>query len=97
MSSRFLRPGADHDLGARQIERQKRSEVLFDRDAADGHEDRPRKIEIDGAIGTEQIDVDAAGPHAEIAEAALAEFGHQRRRRHHGHGRPPRGNGRSTL
>ena len=33
----------------------------------------------------EQLGVDAAGPHSEILEAALAQLRHQRRRRHHGH------------
>ena len=80
----FLRPGADDDLGAGQIERQERFEILLDRDPADGHENRPRQVESDGAVGAEQIDVDAARPHAEIAEPALVELGLQRRRRHHG-------------
>ena len=88
----FLRPGADDDFAAGQIERQERRQVLFDGDPAHGHEDRPRKIEIDRAIGPEQIDVDAARPHAEIAKAAFGKLGHQRRRRHHGH----RGGGMKT-
>ena len=41
-----LRSVADHDLGSRQVQREKRLEVLFDRDAAHGHEDRPRQIEL---------------------------------------------------
>ena len=84
---RLLRAVADHDLGARQIERQKCFEVLFDRDAADGDEDRSREVELDRAVRPEQIGVDAARPHAEIAEAALAELAHQRWRGHHRDGR----------
>ena len=81
----LLRSGADDDFAAGQIEREERRQVLFDGDPAHGHEDRPRKIEIDGAIRPEQIDVDAARPHAEIAKAALGKLGHQRWRRHHRH------------
>ena len=80
----FLRPVADHHLGAGQIERQKRFEVLLDRDASDGEEDRPRQVERHYVLRREQLGVDAAGPHAEVLEAALAQLRHQRRRRHHG-------------
>ena len=55
--------------------------------APDADEDRARQIELDGAIGAEQIGVDAARPHAEILKSALAQLRRQRRRRHHGHGR----------
>ena len=58
---------------------------FLDRYPAHCHEDRPREIEIDGAIWTEQIDVDAARPHPEIGKAAAGQFAHQRRRRHHSH------------
>ena len=73
----FHRALADHDLGARQIERQERVEVFFDGDAPEADEDRPRKARIDGAIGPKQFGVDAARPHAEIGKAALAQFAHQ--------------------
>ena len=86
-SSASCGPCADDDLGAGQIERKKRFEVLLDRDPPDADEDRARQIEIDRAIRPEQIGVDAARPHAEILEAAPAELGHQRRRRHHRDGR----------
>src|SRR5208283_4002458 len=66
---RLLRAGADDNPGAGQIERKESFQVLFDGDAAHRHEDRTGKGKIDGAIGVEQIDVDAAGPHAEIAES----------------------------
>ena len=83
LSSALLRPGADDNLAAGQIERQERRQILFHGDPPHGHEDRPRKIEIDGAVRPEQIDVDAAGPHAEVAEPAFRKLGHERRRRHH--------------
>ena len=72
---RLLRARADDDFGAGQIERKESFQVFLDGDAANGHENRPRKVELDGAVGTEQIDVDPAGPHAEIAEAALGQLG----------------------
>ena len=64
---RALRAVADHDLGARQVERQERFEILLDRDAAHGHEDRPRQIQRRRIVGMKQIGVDAAGPEAELA------------------------------
>ncbi len=70
---RLLRAVADHDLGSRQIQRQKRFEILFDRDPAHGHEDRPRQIELGRLIRPEQVGVDAAGPEAEFSEAARAQ------------------------
>ena len=73
----FLRAVADHYLRARQIERQERFQVFLDRNAAHADEDRPPEIEIDGAIGAEQIGIDAAGPHAETCKAALGQFSHQ--------------------
>src|ERR1700722_14729084 len=42
----FLRPLADDNLSARQIERQKCVYVLLDRDAAERHENWPGKIEV---------------------------------------------------
>ena len=68
----LLRPVADHDLGAGQIEREKRFEVLLDRDPPDADEDRARQVESDRALGPEQVGVDAAGPHAEIARSRAA-------------------------
>src|SRR6516164_10867891 len=83
----FLRPGADDDLGAGQIERKESGQVFFDSDAADAHEDRPRKIEVDSAVGMEQVDVDATRPHPEIGEASPRQLLHKRGSGHHGYGR----------
>src|SRR5262249_10466822 len=52
----LLRPGADHNFRARQIERKKSWQIFLDRHPPYRHEDRPREIQIDRAIGTEQID-----------------------------------------
>ena len=87
LQSRFLRAGADDDFRAGQVERQKCFEVLFDGDPSDRDEDRSREADLDGAVRPEQIGVDAARPHAEVAKSPPAEFGHQRRRRHHRDGR----------
>ena len=51
---RLLRSIADHDLGSRQVQREKRLEIFFDRDAAHGHEDGPRQIKLGGFVGREQ-------------------------------------------
>jgi hypothetical protein len=48
----LLRAGADDDLGAGQIERKKSRQILLDRHSADGHENWPREIQVDGAIWT---------------------------------------------
>ncbi len=82
-----FRPLADDGLGARQVERQERIEILLDRDASDGHEDRPRQTEIDGAVRAEELRVDAARPRADIGEATARQFVVQRLGRHHGHRR----------
>ena len=76
---RFLRTVADDHLGARQIEREERLEVLLDRDSPDADEARPRQIEVDCALGREELGVHAAGPQPEIFEAAACQFGHERR------------------
>src|SRR5262249_62350448 len=75
------------DLGAGKIERQEGFQILFDRNTSDGHENWTFESKIDGAVRTEQIDIDTASPHAEMLEAALAELAHQRGRRHHRHRR----------
>ena len=49
----------------------KRFEIFLHGDPANGHEDRAGKVEIDGAVGTEEIDIHPAGPHAEIGKSAL--------------------------
>src|SRR6516225_8867742 len=49
----LLRPSADDDFGARQIEREKCRQVLLDRHPAHRHENRSREVEIDGTIRTE--------------------------------------------
>src|SRR5580700_12081522 len=67
----FLGSGADDDLGAGQIERQERFEILFDGYSTNRHEDRPRQAEIDGAIRTEKVGIYAARPPAEIGKTAL--------------------------
>ena len=46
---------------------------------------------VDRALGREEVGVDAARPHAEIIEAALRQFRHQRGRRHHRDGGGARG------
>ena len=84
---RLLRPGANDDFGAGQVKREESFEVLFDGDPADRHEDRAREAWIDGAARVEQIDVDPAGPHAQIGKPALTKLGPQRGRGHHGHRR----------
>ena len=78
-----LRPVTDHNLGAGQVERQKRLDVLLDRDAAHGHEDRARQIEVGGMIRIEQFGIDAASPEAELAEAPRGELIIKRGHRHH--------------
>ena len=69
----LLRTLPDHDLRSRQVEREERRQVLLDGDASDAGKDRPRQAEVDGALGLEQLGVDAARPHVEILEAALLE------------------------
>ena len=49
LQRRARRPVADDQLGAGQIEIEKRFEVLLHRDAADTEKDRPRQAEVDGA------------------------------------------------
>ena len=81
-----LRPVADHDLGPRQIQRQKRFEVLFHSDASDRHEDRPGQIELGGIAGVEQFGIDATRPEAELLESAREQLLLQRVGGDHGHG-----------
>ncbi len=75
---RPLRAVADHDLGARQVERQEGVEVLLHRDAAHGHEDRPRQIELRRLVGIEQLGVDAAGPKPSLRKPRSASSWPQR-------------------
>ena len=84
---RLLRSVADDHFRSRQVERQKRFEILFDRDAAHRHEDRPRQIERHGIMRVEQFGIDAARPEAELAKTPRAEFLPQRIGRDHGRGR----------
>src|SRR5580658_8952875 len=46
---------ADHHFGARQVQGEKCIKVLFDGDAAQGDEDRPRKSDVDGPVWPEQF------------------------------------------
>ena len=69
-----LRPLADHELRAGQIERQKRRQVLFYRQAADADENRARQIDNCGAVGAEEVGIDAARSHRQMREAAIAEL-----------------------
>ena len=82
LQRRARRAVADDDLGAGQIEVEEGLEILFDRDAADAEEDRPRQAEIDAAR-MKQRGIDAARPQHHVAKAARAQFGRQRRRRRH--------------
>ena len=88
LQRRARRAIADDELGAGQIEIEEGFEILFDRDAADAEEHRPRQAEVDAAR-MKQRGVDAARPQHHIAKAAHAQFGRQRRRcRHHRLARP---------
>ena len=69
-----LRPVADDDLRARQIERQERRQVLFHREAADADENRAGQIDCRGALGAEEVGIDAARPHRQMRKAAIAEL-----------------------
>src|SRR6476660_936077 len=71
---RFLRAFADDDLRAGQVERKESFEVLFDGNPSDRDEDRPREVDRDGAVRSEQIGVDATRPHAEVAKPAPSEL-----------------------
>src|SRR6516162_3241327 len=64
----LLRSFPDHDLGARQIEREKSREVFLNRDPAYADEDRPRQVEIDGPLQPEQLGIHAARPQPEVLE-----------------------------
>src|SRR5262249_47492820 len=77
----------DQHLGTRQVERSERSQARLHRNTAHIDEDWPREIELGGASRLEKVGVHAAGPHAEARKAAFRQISHQRRRRHHGHGR----------
>ena len=88
LQRRARRPVADDELGAGQIEIEEGLEILFDRDAADAKKHRRRQAKI-GAARMKQRGVDAARPQHDIAKAARAQFGRQRRRcRHHRLARP---------
>ena len=67
----LLRPVADHHLGAGQVEREERLQVLLDGDAPDADEQRARQVERYRPLGPEQLGIDAAGPQAQVPEAAL--------------------------
>ena len=84
---RFLRAFADDDLRAGQVERKKSFEVLFDGNPSDRDEDRPREVDRDGAVRSEQIGVDATRPHAEVAKPAPAELADERWSGYHRDGR----------
>ena len=84
LQHRPLRPIADHNLGARQVQRKKRLEILLNSHAAHGHEDRARQIEFGRFARPEQIRIDAARPEAELAKTPRAEFLPQRIGRDHG-------------
>src|SRR5262249_14949074 len=75
----FLGALSDHDLRARKIEREKRFEILLNRDATDTEEDRARQIKFERVVRLEDIGVDAARPHAEIPKTELRELLHHRR------------------
>ena len=85
LQHRLLRTVADHDLGAGQIQRQKRLEIFFDRDTADRHEDGSRQSKFGSVAGPEQVGVDPARPGAELAKSARAEFLLQRSGGDHRH------------
>jgi hypothetical protein len=77
-----LRPVANHDLGARQVEIEECFEVLLHREPPDGKEYRPREAEVDRARA-KQLCIDPARPQAHIRKAAFGELLRQRRRRRH--------------
>ena len=68
----LLRPLADHDFRARQIKREESLDILLKCDAACGEKDRTRQVERDHTVRREQVRIDAARPHAQVLEAALA-------------------------
>ena len=84
---RLLRTVADDHLRSRQIEREERFEILLHRDAAHGHEDRPRQIQRNRVVGIEQLGVHAARPEAELAKSTRGKFLAQRIRCDHDHRR----------
>ena len=69
-----LRPVADDDLRAGQIERQECRQVLFHREAADADENRAGQIDCRGALGAEEVGIDTARPHRQMRKAAIAEL-----------------------
>jgi hypothetical protein len=69
-----LRPVADDDLRAGQIERQECRQVLFHRDAADADENWAGQIDCRGALGAEEVGIDAARPHRQMRKAPIAEL-----------------------
>ena len=70
LQGRALRAVADHHLGAGQRQRQERADVLFHRHPPDIEMDRPRQVEQRGLVRPEQLQVDPAGPAADVGEAA---------------------------
>src|SRR6516225_7101626 len=68
----LLRPLADHDFRARQIKREESSDIFLNCDAACGEKDRTRQVDRDHTVRREQVRIDAARPHAQVLEAALA-------------------------
>src|SRR5262245_62045450 len=77
---RFLRPVSDHDLGAKQLERQERLEVLLRCYPADTHENRAWKPKIDRALRPEQLGIDTAAPNPEPLKPSRCKLVLQRRR-----------------
>src|SRR5439155_6050048 len=70
-----LEQGADaiDEFGARQVELQKRLEILFVGDPADKEKHRARQSEIDVGHRLEQAQVDAMRPASQIGEAVRLE------------------------
>ena len=69
-----LRPIPDDDFGAGQIEGQKCRQVLLHREAADADKNRAGQIDYRGALGAEEVAIDAARPHGQMSKAAIAEL-----------------------
>ena len=78
-----VRPVADDDLAARQVEREEGRKVLLHRDAPDIEEDRPRQAEIAAPRRVEQLRIHPARPALDAHEAACRHFGAERFGGHH--------------
>jgi len=65
---------ADDEFGARQIEVQKRRQILFGCNAGDAQKYRARQIDRRSAPRSEQCNVDAASPHCEPFEPICHEL-----------------------